>query len=85
MEKTLWNFNMQEAPGDGTEVVGINKDGEVRKMRYVTYDPLSPGYAEGRREWWWQFVSDSNFCHTFHPIAWMHLPDQFRHTQTHTT
>ena len=71
----MWNFNMQAAPGDGTQIVGINKSGDVRKIRYTTYQPGSTGYAEGRKRHWWQYTDDSNYSMEFEPIAWIPLPE----------
>lgn len=69
-----WNFNMQEAPGDGSPIVGINKNGQVRRIEYTTYHPDSVGYKEGKRRYWWGYVDDRDYTTEFDPVAWIHLP-----------
>lgn len=63
------------APQDGTPILGWNADYGWRETKSVTFQPGSPGHAEGRTDRWWTWDEPkNNWAFHWNPTHWLPLP-----------
>jgi hypothetical protein len=72
---------IETAPQDGTSILGWNEDYGWRETESVTFQPGSPGHADGRTDRWWTWSEPvSNWAHTWKPTHWLPLPSPLKTT-----
>lgn len=67
-----WNFDMDAAPRDGTELIGFRPDQGVFVFRWATMDEFLPEDVSDFECWWhdrWDWMEGD-----LTPTAWMPLP-----------
>lgn len=66
---------IETAPQDGTFILGWNKDYGWRETQSVTFQPGSPGYAQGRTDRWWTWDEPKKgWAFHWEPTHWLPLP-----------
>jgi hypothetical protein len=56
-------------------VLSYGKDGKIIQTKYTTYNKITWGYAIGRRDKWFEYITHDNFAMHFDTTHWMPLPE----------
>ena len=70
-----WRSDIENAPRDGTHILGWSAEYGARETWSNTYEAGSPGFAEGRADRWWVWEEPiHNWASRWNPTHWMPLP-----------
>lgn len=62
-------------PEIGDVVISYSEEEGIRQTRYTTYQKGSIGYLEGKKECWFEYITNRNYAMRHKATHWARLPE----------
>ena len=69
-----WHSVNDMLPEIGETILSYSPKEGIRQTRYTTYQKGSQGYAEGRKDCWFEWITHNNYCMNHTATHWMRIP-----------
>lgn len=69
-----WHSVNELLPEIGETILSYSPDEGIRQTKYTTYTKGSIGYAEGRKDCWFEWITHNDYCWRHKATHWMKMP-----------
>ena len=69
-----WHSVNELLPQIGETVLSYSPDDGIIQTKYTTYQKGSIGYAEGRKDCWFEWITHNGHCWKHNATHWMKMP-----------